>query len=175
MEIKTPEYASFKRIPKNYECKLIDTNNLIIEILWWVEHASKEFSYSDHSNKLDIEWSKALTLRYKREKDWKSYPVCALSFEKVNDTIKLKQLQWSKNRQVAFRVFSSFDVLNFYLKLLEDSFLSKWIDVEIETNPSWVDFDTKAFNSYTLLEKWLNALRVKYIIKDDELEKSWTF
>jgi hypothetical protein len=165
MRINIPDFGDFIRTPKNPNCKPINTKNLVLEILWWDKTANNEFLKWENVDKLEIEWDKALTLRYKREKDWITYPICVLSYEEIENTIRIKQLQWSNNKKVSFRAYSSLEITHFYLKLVEDSFLSKWIDVTIEKpgNIIWNNpWASKSYWTYRLLYNSINTLRKKY-------------
>lgn len=166
--IVIPDFNSkeFKLTPKNPFCEIIDSTRLIVEVLWWLKQASWEFSDSELSSKLLIDGQYALVIRYKREKDWKYHPACTLSFdEDENWNISLNQLQWSKDKHIAFRFHSSFNHISFYLKLIEESFSKRWVFVYVKNIPEWLEwasYSSNAFSSYNILRTWIIWLNKKY-------------
>ena len=104
----------------------------MVEILGWIQHAEWEFSDGSFWNSLLIDGRYALVVRYKREKEEKYRPTCALSWEVENEKIIIKQLQWSRDKHIAYRFHSTFQGVPFFLKILEQTFFQKWIPVHLE-------------------------------------------
>lgn len=160
------EKKEFLRTPRNKLCPVIDSTRLMVEILWWAKEASGEFKDSEFSSKLLLDGQFALVLRYKREKDGKSYPACTLWFDEDQfGNIQVNQLQWSKDKHIAFRFHSSFNSVAYYFELLEETFLKKWIYVWVEKFPEWLEwasYSSNAYNSYNILRTAIEWLNKKY-------------
>jgi hypothetical protein len=127
--------------------------------------ADEEFKDSDLSSKLLLDWQYSLVLRYKREKDWKYYPTCALSFDVNDDGIVINQLQWSNEKRVAYRFNTYFDSVSFYLKLIEESFSSRWVFVSVIPVPIWTEElwgESGAMKKYERLKMWIERLNKEY-------------
>ncbi len=167
--IIVPEFNNFRLKPNNKACKVIDTTRLWVEILWWLNTASDEFKNSDFKWKLLIDWDYSLVIRYKREKENTTRSACTLSFDEDNKwNICINQIQWSKDKHIAFRYHSSFDNLRFYLKLIEESFSKKWVYVYIKEIPKGLESASYASNihsTYKNLKKWLIYLNTKYNLR----------
>lgn len=168
-KIETPKFWDFIRKPNNGTCKIIDETRLKVEVLWGLEEAKEEFKQSDFYEKLGLDWKYALVLRYKREKDEKSRPVVTLSYNEDNFwNIIIQQLQGSNDKNVSFRVSSSFDYTNFYIKLIEDSFSKNWKYVELVDFPKWLEnvwwTNKKSSIYYDKLRIWIINLNKKYNI-----------
>ncbi len=165
-QVEVPEFEDFLRMPRNQTLKVIDSTRLMVEILWRSNSASAEFSSSEFSTKMLIDWNYSFVLRYRREKDNKYRPVCTMSFNKENCwNINIQQLQWSNDKNVSFRVNSSFNKEAFYLKFIEESFSKKWVYVSLNNHPDWLEaapHQSKAINNYERLRNWINSLNVKY-------------
>lgn len=166
--ISIPDFNSreFKLTPKNSLCQVIDSTRLIVEVLWWLKRAPREFWESEFSSKLLIDGQYALVVRYKREKDWTYRPACTLSFDEDDDwNICLNQLQWSKDKHIAFRFHSSFNHISFFLKLIEESFSKKWVFVYVKEVPEWLEwasYSSNAFRTYDILRTRIIWLNKKY-------------
>jgi hypothetical protein len=169
--IQVPKFENYIRAPYHWEvCKKIDATRLLVEILWWLKPASEEFKDSDLSSKLSLDWQHSLVIRYKREKDWKYYPVCALSFDVNKNGIIINQLQWSTEKKVAYRFSTYFNTVSFYLKLIEESFSSKWIFVSVVSIPKWTEefcSELGAMKKYERLRMWIEELNKKYWLKEN--------
>ncbi len=160
------EKKEFLRTPQNKLCPTIDATRLMVEILWGLSEASGEFSESQYASKLILDGKYALVLRYKREKDGKYHPACTLWFD-TDDfwNIQVNQLQWSKDKHIAFRFHSSYNSLAYYLQVLEETFLKKWIYVWVEAFPEWLEgaaYSSNAHQSYHILRTALEGLNKKY-------------
>ena len=170
--ISIPEFGEFKQQPNNVSCLQIDTSRLVVEILWWLEVASTEFSSSTFSSKLLLDGRYALVVRYRREKDWKYHPACTLSFdEKTDKSICINQIQGS-NDNIAFRFFSSFNNISFYLLLIEESFSKKWIYVYFNDDNlllEWLSIVSRANENHKILVLWINALNKKYWLEKKKI------
>jgi hypothetical protein len=169
--ISIPEFSNFKQTPNNHLCKVIDTTRLMVEILWWLERSNDEFSESTYSSKLLLDWKYSLVIRYKREKDNKFHPAVTLSFDvDENENICIDQFQWSNDKHISFRFFSSFDSINFYLKLIEESFSKKWIYTYVKNIPDWLEnasYASNAWKNYKKLTEWIKSLNDKYNLNKD--------
>jgi hypothetical protein len=140
----------------------------MVEVLWGLKENKEEFKLSHFSEKLLLDWKYSLVIRYKREKDNKYYVAWTLSFIFEKNKIIIMQLQWSKDKRIWFRVNSSFSNVNFYLKVLEESFSKKWFFIEVEKFPNWIEdksISSRADYNYDLLRKWINVLNNKYFKK----------
>ena len=166
--IEIPEFWKYIRKPNEKTCKIIDETRLMVEILWWLKNNREEFSKSDFSEKLILDWDYSIVLRYKRERDNKSYVAGTLSFRYENNVVIVDQLQWSKDNKIWFRVNSSFFNVDFYLDMLEKSFSQKWILIELEKSPKWIEdksIHSKADLNYGRLRRWIEVLNSRYIKK----------
>ncbi len=160
-----PEFKEFVTTPYNDTCPIIDSTRLIVEILWGIQKAPGEFSESTFSSKMILDGDIALVIRYKREKDEKYRPVCAISFNESEEGIHIKQIQWSNDKSVAFRFHSSFKSTEFLLKLIEKSFIEKWIPVTVEQFPKWLEdasYASRASQRYANFRMWIEWLKRKY-------------
>lgn len=173
--IHIPEFKNHKLTPNNPMCQAIDSTRLMVEILWWTQYSQSEFEQSTYSNKLLLDWQYALVIRYKREKDDTYYPAVTLSMDSdEDDKISINQLQWSKIKWIAYRFLSTFDSVNYYLKLIEESFTKKWIFVYVKVADNfyqneWVS--NNAYKNYDLLAKGIERLNTKYwIVKKHETQ-----
>lgn len=157
-----PEFSEYNLAPKNELCKVIDTTRLMVEILGWLKSASAELSQSEYAAKLDIDGDFSLVMRYKREKDGEYYPACMLSFDQDEaGNITINQLQGTKQKTVAYRFHSSFDHIEYFIKLIEESFIKKWIYVEVRDFPEWLEgasYSSKAYQSYNTLRETIKRL-----------------
>lgn len=167
-DLKIPEFQNHKLTPRNPACIAIDTTRLWVEILWWITNADTEVKESDYASKILIDWKYSLIMRYKREKDGKTYPACTLSFNQEDSwNICINQLQWTKTK-VSFRFNSSFNTVSYYLKLIEESFTKKWIFVYVTDFPEgleWASYWSNAINNYIKLKNWISILNQKYWLK----------
>lgn len=161
-----PEFKECDLNPRNKFCLTIDTTRLLVEVLWWLDFSSEEFLNSSYSNKIILEWKYSLVIRYKRETDWKYHPACVLSFDEDEKwNININNFSGSKDKRVAYRFFSSFDSIKYFIKLIEESFLKKWIYVWIEDFPTWIEgasYSSNAHSNYELLRKTIKSLNFKY-------------
>lgn len=160
------EKKEFLRTPQNKLCPTIDATRLMVEILWGLSEASGEFWESTYASKMILDGKYALVLRYKREKDGAYHPACTLWFdEDALWNIQVNQIQWSKDKHIAFRFHSSYNSVAYYLQLLEETFLKKWIYVWVEAFPEWLEgasYLSNAHQSYHILRTALEWLNKKY-------------
>lgn len=158
-----PDFKEYLLSPNNTECIWINPNNLILEILWWSELAVKEYSKWEYCWGLDIEWSKAFVLRYRRERDNKAYPVSVLSYDEVDWwSIKIVQLQWARNKHVWFRVNSWFNIIFFFWDLINSIMWDKYMwDVKISETPNWLECSSDPYRTFWNYEKLARRINTK--------------
>jgi hypothetical protein len=133
--------------------------------LWWLKPASEEFKESELSSRLLLDWQYSLVIRYRKEKDWKYYPACALSFDLDENWIIINQLQWSKDKKISYKFNSSFNSVHFYIDLIEQTFSSKWIFVSVTPTPKWTEEfcnESEVIKKYERLRIWIEKLNKKY-------------
>lgn len=160
-DLEIPEFKEFVRVPNNPTCPVIDSTRLMVEILWWLERSELEFDHSTLSSKITLWWAISLVLRYKYEKDRQYRPVCVISFDARNGGIHIRQMQWSNDKKVSYRFHASFDTVWYYLKLLEQSFIRKWIPITFENQSEWLERGSHASQAegrYKLLKESVQAL-----------------
>lgn len=164
-----PEFDNFKLTPKNNMCQAIDTTRLMVEILWWIQKAQSEVDQSEYSSKVLIDGDFSLVMRYKREKDGSYRPACTLSFDQDTEgNIYINQLQWTKDKHIWFRFHSSFKHIEYFIKLIEESFIKKWIYVEVKQRPDWIEsasYSSQAFWNYNILRETIKRLNSEYGVK----------
>lgn len=163
--ISIPEFSEFVVPPRNPTCNIIESSRLMVEILWWLHHAGYEFGESTFSNKLILDGDFALVVRYKREKDNTYRPTCTLSFSWDEYGVHIRQIQWSNDKNVAFRFHSSFDAPNFLLRTIEESFIKKWIPVTMERFPKWLEdaaYGSKSSERYEAFRAGIEWLQEKH-------------
>ncbi|OIP53234.1 hypothetical protein AUK10_02635 [Candidatus Gracilibacteria bacterium CG2_30_37_12] len=79
--------------------------------------------------------------------------------------ICINQIQGSRDKTVAFRFHSSFQINTFLLKLLEESFLKKGVPVYMEKIPHGIEnasYASKAMSRYEIFRSGLIGLNRKY-------------
>lgn len=163
--LEIPEFSEYIVPPNNDSCLVIDSTRLMIEILGWLNPASGEFSDSTYSRKLDIDGDIALVIRYKRERDNTYRPAYSIGFTHIEWGLHIQQLQWSNEKSVAFRFHSSFNTPAFLLKLIEESFIRKWILVTTELFPSGLEnasYASRASERYRVFRSGVEWLKMKY-------------
>lgn len=163
--LSIPDFREFIHTPNSKTCPIIDSTRLIVEMLGWLHPASWEFGNSTFSSKMLLDGDIALVLRYKRERDNIYRPACAIGFNQTNDGIHIQQIQWSNDKSVAFRFHSSFNTTAFLLKLIEESFIKKWIPVTMDRFPRGLEnasYSSKASERYTVFWSWIEWLKEKY-------------
>lgn len=167
--ISIPEFDNFKLTPNNDLCKAIDTTRLMVEVLWGLKPAQSEIGESEYASKILIDGDFSLIMRYKREKNWNYHPACILSFEQDNSgNIYINQFQWTKDKHIWFRFHSSFRHIEYFIKLIEESFIKKWIYVEVKNFPEWLEwasYSSKAFWSYNILRWAIKRLNQEYKVE----------
>lgn len=166
--LETPDFKEFVSTPNNPTCPIIDSTRLMVEVLWGLQSAPGEFADSEFSNKMLLDGDFALVVRYRREKDWKYRPACAISFDVVHNWVHIKQIQGSNDKNVAFRFHSSFNTTAFFLKLIEESFIKKWIPVTVEKFPNGMEnasYASKARERYMLFYNAIEWVKNKYARK----------
>ena len=151
-EIETPDFSEFLQTPNNPTCKLIDVTKLKINII---------ISWEKQENKsLLIDWNFAFVLKYKWDVAY------ILGFDFFENRVSINQLQWTKKRW--YRINSSIKILDYFVKLIEDSFLKKWIKVEVNISAIkdftnlLVDRKPWAINNYLVLERRISNLNKDY-------------
>jgi len=164
--IKFPELKNYLQKPNDPTCKIIDSTRLMIEILWWINTSSYEFNLSDGWEKILLDWKYAMIFRYKRETDEIYYPSFIFSFD-IDDygNICIKQIQWTKQRKVAYRYSSSFDSIKYITDMIEENFSKNWVYVYVNRFQSGLEdaWNTcRAFWSYERLDKEIRLLNFKY-------------
>lgn len=160
-----PEFHEFIVQPYNSTCPIIDSTRLMVEILWWLHVASGEFWDSYFSSKMLLDGNYAIVVRYRREKDSIYRPTCAIGFDADESGVHIRQIQWSNDKHVAFRFHSSFNTPAFFLKVIEESFIKKWISVTVEPFPKWledVSYASKSRERYQILWSAVEGIRKKY-------------
>jgi hypothetical protein len=163
--LEIPEFSEYIKTPNNDSCLVIDSTRLMVEILGWVNIASGEFADSTYSRKMLIDGDIALVIRYRREKDNTYRPACAIGFNRIEWGLHIQQLQWSNDKNVAFRFHSSFNTPAFLLKLIEESFIRKWILVTTELFPSGLEnasYASRASERYRVFRSGVEWLKMKY-------------
>lgn len=168
-----PDFHEFITTPHNSTCPVIDGTRLMVEILWWLHVASWEFSGSTYSTKMLLDGNIALVVRYKREKDGTYRPACAIGLDLDEDGVHIRQIQWSNDKNVAFRFHSSFNTTAFLLRLIEESFIKKGIPVTTEKFPDWLEnasYASRASDRYLYFRNGIEWLKQKYQKQDMEEE-----
>jgi hypothetical protein len=163
--ISIPEFSEFIVTPNNPACDIIDSTRIMVEILWWLSHAWDEIEGSTFSNRLILDGQYALVVRYKREKDGQYRPACTLSFDVHENGVRIQQIQWSKDKKVGFRFNSSFHTSGFLLRIIEESFIKKWIPVTVEQFPKWLEnaaYGSRAMSRYDSFRAGVEWLQRKY-------------
>lgn len=164
--ISIPEFDNYKTTPKNNMCQAIDTTRLMVEILWGLQPGQSEIDQSEFSSKVLIDGQYSLVMRYKREKDGSYRPACVLSFDQDDGgNISINQLQWTKDKHIWFRFHSSFRHVAYFIKLMEENFIKKWIYVKVKNIPEWLEwasYSSNAYKTYEVLRTALEGLCRKY-------------
>ena len=85
-------------------------------------------------------WSNAIVLKYRREKDGKTYPAVSMSYDFDDDwNVIIRQIQRAQNKKVSFRFHSSFESNRYFIDFIRDNFTNKGIRVEMPI-PEWMDW-----------------------------------
>lgn len=154
---ETPSFEAFRTHRPDID---LDTSRLVVEILGAQESAQKEFDSSNYFAKSIVFWgNKAFLLRYKDKKTQKYYPVAYMSYEEdANGDIHIIAIQWTKERKVSYRVYSTFRVFDFFLKLVEENFSRKGKKVTIDDMPDGLESvgeKTRASERYEVFQRQL--------------------
>lgn len=160
-----PDFKEYLQKPHSATCPIIDSTRLMVEILGASGSAGAEFNNSTYSNKMLIDGSIALVIRYQREKDNTYRPACVISFNKTPDWLHVQQIQGSNDKSVAYRFHSSFNTTAYLLKLIEESFIKKWIPVTVDLFPTWLEnasYSSRASQRYEIFRSWIHWLQNKY-------------
>ena len=165
--VEIPDFDTFLRTPRSTTCKPLDVNRIVVEILWWVKSASDEFLESSYPNSTIIGWENAIMLRYRREADESVRPTICLAFD-VNEewNIVVKQIQGTLDKKVAFRFWSSFDSVWYFMKLIDESFIKKWIRVELENIPEGLEAasnSSRASEMYEVVRRKFETLNTSIL------------
>ena len=170
-DITIPEFDNYIRQQSNVWLQ-IESTKLMVEVLWWIEPAKTEFEDSSFSSKVILDWQFSLVVRYKK-KNWTYYPTCALSFNMDDNwNVVINQLQWARTKS-AYKVSTSFMIVDFYVRLLEESFSKKWIYISVKSFPTWLEnasYSSQAPEKYDLLRKRVMELNQKYWLKQNTLD-----
>jgi hypothetical protein len=132
-----PDFDTFTR--KNSSLS-IDTNRIIIEVLWWIENAMKECNSGRYLSKQINMWGKkAFVIRY-RDKNNIYRPVSYMSYDELSEShIHISEIQGTKERKVSYRFYTAFDVFSFFTKLIEQNFTNQGKKVTIDNVPDGVE------------------------------------
>lgn len=131
--LETPEFNDFLR--PNSELS-IEANRIILEILGSIKQAEEECMNGEFiSRRIVMGGKKAFLLRYK-DKKGQYRPVSYMSYDEDSEgNIHISEIQGTKERRVAYRFYATFDVFEFFLKLIEDNFTKQGKKVTIDTTP----------------------------------------
>ncbi|MBX9809930.1 hypothetical protein K2X92_06070 [Candidatus Gracilibacteria bacterium] len=160
-----PDFKEYIQKPHSPTCPIIDCTRLMVEILGASRSAGTEFNQSTYSNKMLIDGSIALVIRYQREKDNTYRPACTISFNQTPEGIHIQQIQGSNDKSVAFRFHSSFNTTGYLLKLIEESFIKKGILVNMELFPCGLEnasYASRASQRYEVFRSGIEGLKTKY-------------
>ncbi len=125
-DIELPAYNNFIRKPRAAECQIIDTKNIIAEILGGEKDAREEVQTSYLSDKNLLAGRYAVVLKYKREKDNRTYPVISMSYDRdETGDIIIRQIQRASTKNMSFRFQSSFDSVGYFIELIRTNFTNK--------------------------------------------------
>ena len=138
-DLTLPEYEKFTRKPRDPDCKSIDTQRIVAEILWGCEDARVESEDSAFSHLNPLAWAYAVVLKYKRERNGVTYPVISMSYD-IDETwnIIIRQIQKSGTKKVSFRFNAGFDSVKYFIELVKENFTQKGIKVYMPI-PEWID------------------------------------
>lgn len=160
-DIRPISFQEFLRSPRNPLCPKIDANRLIVEFvsnLWGFDKWSL-------SSKILLWGEYSLIMRYKRESDGKYRPTCVLSMNFERERVVVTQLQWSKDKHVAYRFSSSLDTVWYFGTLLEEAFIKRGISVEVERCPEWIEWvahNSQAIDKYNTLANMLVSAKQRF-------------
>jgi len=147
----------YLRQPNNTACPIIDTTRLCVDTILSGGVMSAE--------NINFEGKDALVLSY--EEGGKKYPVSVMGIDidEKNRSARVYHIQGVKNRKYSYRVNASFDVYGYFLAILTETFLKKWIPVTAEKFPMNIE-DSKqvqqAFYSYEAFCRALEGRKEKY-------------
>lgn len=160
-----PDFQEFIVIPRDSTCTIIDSTRLMVEILGWLSSASNEFGDSTFSSKMLIDGKYAIVVRYQRERDNTYRPTCTIWFDADEHGVHIRQIQWSNDKNIAFRFHSSFNTTAFFLEVIEESFIKKGIPVHAEPFPDWLENasnSSRASERYAIFRSAIEWLKTKY-------------
>lgn len=136
--LEIPKFDGHTRQPRAAECKRVNTKRIIAEILGWEKDAREEIKESHFSEDILLDGSFAIVLKYKREKDERTYPAIFMSYDIDEDwNVLIKQVTRAQNKKISFRFNSSFDSIWYFLTLIRQNFTNKWIKVSMSRE--WMD------------------------------------
>lgn len=161
-DITVPSFNEFIRRPNESFCAKIDANRLLVEMIG----GAGSFMDSTFSSKMLLWGQYSLVMRYRREKDEKYRPTCALSLDFDEDRVLVTQLQGSNDKTVAYRFASSFDSVWYFALLLEEAFIKKGIPVEVEKFPEgieWAGYNSTAISKYQQLWQLLSTKQAQFL------------
>lgn len=129
------EVPRFEEFATRHPTLHLDTQRLILEVLWDVDSAQQEYNSANLFAKSVAMWGrKAFMLRYKDPKTGNFFPVSYMSYDEDSEgNIHIHEIQGTRQGKVSYRVYSSFRVFDFFLKLVEENFTKKGKRVTIET------------------------------------------
>lgn len=159
-----PAFQHYIRTPKAQSlCKRIDASRIMVEIIT----GFGDYSDSDFSRKMLIDGQYALVMRYRREKDEKYRPACALSMDfQSNGSVVVRQLQGSNDKNVSYRFASSFDSVAYFADLLEEYFIKNGISVEVLKSPKGLDnaaHNSQAISKYQHLSQRIQVAKDRHL------------
>lgn len=158
-DISIPPFEGYTRNPRDKGLLQIDIKNIIAEILGWEYGAWNEVQKSFKWSEIPLEWEYAIILRYKREKDKKTYPAIVMGFDIKKDTnsIVIRHIQGTKEKRIAYRFASGFDYVWYLVKLIQENFTEKWIYVYLPNVP--INLESASYWAQSI--KMYDALRIK--------------
>lgn len=160
--IESIDFSRYIRIPRDKYCTILDPKRMETEFF----PKDREKLITTNPDRLLIEWPYAIILGYRREKNEQYYRGFVLSFNyDERSGITVTQLQWSTDKHIGFRMASSLNYLDYFVDLLEESFLKKHIPVTVTTAPNGLDNARPTAGSqdvYNIMRSRLTVLSEKY-------------
>jgi len=140
-DIKTPDFSPYTRIPNSINCKKLDTKRIVAEILWWERPASKEVLWSFNWEQVTIDWQYAIVLRYRRERDGKSYPAVVMWYDiwDQNNEVIIRHIQKIPQKKIAYRFNSGFDCFSYFWNFMKQNFTDNGMKISMPIIPIWLD------------------------------------
>lgn len=163
--VETPSFDQFLTGRSDIS---LDTGRIILEILGDSAPAQIEYDTSNIFAKNIIIWGKkAFLLRYKDTRTNRYYPVACLSYdEDEQGNIHIIQIQWTKQWKISYRVYSTFRVFDYFIKLIELNFTRYGKRVTIDDVPAGLESVaeiTRAPERYQVFQRQLRSLNERII------------